>query len=314
MHHRASLLAIVLASTVTACTLPDPEPRTNGDEPGAGAPADARPGGSTANRPAASNGGGSAIPGGSSELPGGGAGSENGSAPFDPSSGSPGHGPADVSNDATDLPSTDPPSGGPGNTPIDPSGETVDTPDEVDPPPPPPPPSTWYDLTTGRGFAAKGDVQSAFGWNDEGLTNAICSSVVGSNHDCAELFVPENLHVWFTLEAHDVYRATCEFTTGPEETVHDITIPRHMFIDSDVSSTARANGSKAITGFLLEGPSFTQLDKKIPVVGEPCVGENGNAQNGTWKTVELIESNGGLGLWVHTDLAARASDVELWKQ
>ena len=126
--------------------------------------------------------------------------------------------------------------------------------------------------------------------------------------------VTENLHVWFTLEAHDVYRATCEFTTGPSEKVHDITIPRHMFIDSDVSSASRPNGSKAITGFLLKGPSYTQLGKKIPVVGESCVGENGNAQNGTWKSVELIESNGGLGLWVHTDLVARASDVQLWQQ
>jgi hypothetical protein len=352
MSRRNQIIALVLASTMCACTLPDPEPRTNGESPaGAGgsgsgnatgwpsaranAPdgttpgtADLPSGGASSESRAVGLGGGPTA-GGSNDGSGGASESGSNDSPSDvakdvsgetlggPSSDVPsipsGDSPSAPSGDSPSVPSSDSPSVPSSDAPTVPSSDSPISPVETVVVTPPPPPSTWYDLTTGLGFAAKGDVQSAFGWNDEGLTNAVCSAVMGSNHDCAELFVPQNLHVWFTLEAHDIYRATCEFTTGPSETVHDITIPRHTFIDSDVASTARASGAKAITGFNLKGPSFTQLGKKIPVVGEPCVGENGNAQNGTWKTVELVESNGGLGLWVHTDMPARASDVSLWQ-
>jgi hypothetical protein len=178
-------------------------------------------------------------------------------------------------------------------------------------------PGTWFDFATGLGFAAKGDVQSGFGWNDAGLTRAVCSAVA-SNSDCIAYFVPQDLHLWFTLEANDVYHAVCEFTTGEEgahgSTVHDVTVRRRSFLDTKLTSNARASGAKEITGFELAGVVSTKFLDRIPVVGEACIGgPEGNAQNGTWAQVELVSTNGGVGMWMHTDLAATASDVQIWK-
>jgi hypothetical protein len=136
-----------------------------------------------------------------------------------------------------------------------------------------------FDSNTGRGFVGKGDVQLAFGWNN---------AVLQAN---ARL-------VSFSYDAVDTYEATCTWVTGEGtrgERTHDIDIPRRTSISSTIAYDARTH--RQVDGFILNGfVGDPTVGGTVPVVGEACVAEDGDgiAQNGTWTTVTLLGSTGGL--------------------
>jgi len=139
-----------------------------------------------------------------------------------------------------------------------------------------------FDSATGTGFVGKGDVQLAFGWNNQTL-QANASGVT------------------FTYNATDTYSATCTWVTGEGtrgEQTHNVDIPRHTAVNSVIASSGRdissgLNGPN--TGFKLTGFGTTTTEGTVPVVGDACVGNDGGInQNGTWTAVSLVSSTGGL--------------------
>jgi hypothetical protein len=140
-----------------------------------------------------------------------------------------------------------------------------------------------FDSSTGTGFVGKGDVQIAFGWNNQTLQRNAAG-------------------VTFTYNATDTYAATCTWITGEGtrgERTHNVDIPRHTSVNSTIGSLGRNNSSGLNgpnTGFILTGYGATVTDGTVPVVGGSCVGEpdNGQGVNGTWTAVQLVSSTGGL--------------------
>lgn len=133
-----------------------------------------------------------------------------------------------------------------------------------------------FNFSTGVGFVGKGDVQTAFGWN-----NAVAQN--------------NALALSFAYKANDVYDVECYWTTttgSGKIIVHDITIPKHRNINDTVAYDARSN--KQINGFNLTGFNGGVInDKPIPQVGDSCPGGN----PGTVIAVTLISSDVG-GLYV----------------
>jgi hypothetical protein len=130
-----------------------------------------------------------------------------------------------------------------------------------------------FDPATGTGFVGKGDVQLAFGWNNNQLqTNA---SGVG-----------------FTYEAESRYAYTCTWITGdgkPGEKEHEVTLKKTSSVNSTVDYTARERNQ--INGFILNGYGSEVTTQPVPVVGGSCLGEG---TNGTITAVQTLYSNGGL--------------------
>jgi hypothetical protein len=139
--------------------------------------------------------------------------------------------------------------------------------------------STVYDSTSGIGFVGKGDVQSAFGWNNARL-QANASGVS------------------FSYDAIDTFSAVCTFVTGEGtrgEKTHDVTLPRHAEISSDIHYHARSH--KQIDGFILTGLGETTASGTAPAQGAACVAsQDGIAHDGTWTSVTLTSSSGGLSV------------------
>lgn len=136
-----------------------------------------------------------------------------------------------------------------------------------------------FDSSTGTGFVGKGDVQLAFGWNNQALQQNVSG-------------------VTFTYEATDTYAATCTWTTGEGtrgEKTHNVDIPRSTSVNSTVAYESRKNSQQQITGFNLTGLGSSTVDGTIPMVGATCVaGPTGAGQDGIWTSVELTGSTGGL--------------------
>ncbi|MFF9621379.1 hypothetical protein [Streptomyces griseosporeus] len=136
-----------------------------------------------------------------------------------------------------------------------------------------------YDPATGTGFVGKGDVQTAFGWNNKQLqTNAS--------------------GVTFTYDATTHYSAVCEWVTGAGtrgQKTHDITLSRHTSVSSAVAYDARVQTQ--ITGFNLTGISASSTTGTVPEAGAPCVGsDDGVDHNGTWVSVTETGSTGSLSV------------------
>jgi hypothetical protein len=147
-----------------------------------------------------------------------------------------------------------------------------------------------FDPNTGTGFVGKGDVQSAFGWNNAQ----------------AQLHGTE---ITFTFNSTDTYSATCEFFTGPDQhrVQHDVTIPRHVSVNGTITYDARTH--KQIDGYILTGfGEGSTSGGTVPVVGEICVAGPGIAQDGTWVEVTLVSSGGDGGLFVNWN----GSSVQIW--
>lgn len=139
--------------------------------------------------------------------------------------------------------------------------------------------STSYDSMSGVGFVGKGDVQSAFGWNNARL-QANASGVS------------------FSYDAIDTYSAVCTFVTGEGtrgEKTHDVTLARHAEVSAAVHYHARSH--KQIDGFILTGLGETTASGTTPAQGAACVAsQDGIAHDGTWTSVTLTSSSGGLSV------------------
>ena len=127
----------------------------------------------------------------------------------------------------------------------------------------------------GVGFVGKGDVQTAFGWNNPQL-----QSNAGG--------------VTFTYNSKDTYDVECEWTTttggpNPKIILHDIIVPKHTSIKATVAYDART--MKQITGFNLNGYGQTVTVGTVPVVGGTCPG---GSQLAVITAVQLTSSTGGL--------------------
>ncbi|WP_316739447.1 hypothetical protein [Streptomyces sp. MK7] len=134
--------------------------------------------------------------------------------------------------------------------------------------------SVTFDPATGTGFVGKGDVQTAFGWNNQQLQNSAAG-------------------VTFSYDATDVYSAVCTWITGEGtkgEKTHDISVPRHSSVNSVIAYDARTH--KQIDGFTLTGFAGTTTTGTVPVVGNSCVGNSDGINfNGTWTSVSLVSSD-----------------------
>lgn len=122
-----------------------------------------------------------------------------------------------------------------------------------------------FDPATGAGFVGKGDVQLAFGWNNQQLqTNA------GG--------------VSFSYSVTQAYTAVCTWVTGEGtrgEQTHNVNHTESTQVNDVVAFDARSRTQ--ITGFTLKGFGTTTSVGTEPRVGDPCPGNEGT--DGTWSSV-----------------------------
>lgn len=137
------------------------------------------------------------------------------------------------------------------------------------------------DWEANTGFVGKGDVQTAFTWNNK------------QAQDNAKL-------VSFTYEINTTYKAICSFATGEGTNgykVHDVNHPQKRSVEATVAYDARLKNQ--YTGYNLTfGPLTTTGTSSLPEVGGACPGNPGH--DGVWTSVEVDPdkpSSG--GLYVH---------------
>lgn len=134
-----------------------------------------------------------------------------------------------------------------------------------------------FDSATGTGFVGKGDVQTAFTWNNQQLQgNASGLS--------------------FTYESEATYEAECTWTTGEGkkgQKTHTVSQKKKTSVESAVTHDARVKNQ--ITGFKLNGFGATTVTGTVPVLGSECLGEGAN---GTYTSVIEVGSTSG-GLYVN---------------
>ena len=133
------------------------------------------------------------------------------------------------------------------------------------------------DTAAGTGFVGKGEVQQVMGWNNKTLQEN-ASNVV------------------FTYESTDDYSAVCTFVTGEGtrgEKTHNVAHTTETAVIASVNGDPRqTKGQNQFTGFNLAGFGDVTEAGVIPVVGEPCPGNEGH--DGLWTAVTLVSSTGGL--------------------
>ena len=133
----------------------------------------------------------------------------------------------------------------------------------------------------GTGWVGKGDVQIAFGWN-----NAAAQRNVNA--------------VTFSFQQTSTYEGICTWTTGDGrrgERTHNVAHTTSVQILSSVGYEARRTGQW--TGYHLTGfGATTGSGDDVPVVGAPCMGNEGH--EGLWSAVTETSSSPG-GLFVTFD-------------
>ena len=130
-----------------------------------------------------------------------------------------------------------------------------------------------FDSSTGTGFVGKGDVQQVFNWNNKQLQQNASG-------------------VTFSYNATENYEAVCTFVTGEGtrgEQTHNVSRERSTTVDSAVAYDPRVKNQ--ITGFNLKGFGTTTSSGDVPVVDGACPG---GPDGGTWTSVTLVSSTGGL--------------------
>jgi len=141
--------------------------------------------------------------------------------------------------------------------------------------------SVTFDPATGTGFVGKGDVQTAFGFNNATMQAKATATT-------------------FSLQAIEVYSAVCTFTTGdgtPGERTHNVAHVKSSSVNATVAADPRRTGQW--TGWYLTGfGAVTTAGGEVPVVGAPCPGNQGH--DGVWTSVELTLSQSG-GLYATID-------------
>jgi alpha-glucuronidase len=135
--------------------------------------------------------------------------------------------------------------------------------------------SVTFDPATGTGFVGKGDVQLAFGWNNQALQQNANT-------------------LTFSYQAEEQYKYDCTFTVevGKDKVREPRTQNRGK--DSSVSASVAydARRSNQITGFNLTGFGPVTTTGEVPENGGSCPG--GPFNDGMISNVELISSTGGL--------------------
>jgi hypothetical protein len=130
-----------------------------------------------------------------------------------------------------------------------------------------------FDPASGTGFVGKGDIQLAFGWNNDQLQRN--AALVGFNY-----------------RQRASYSATCEFITGEGtrgQQTHDVAVTKMTMVNDQVLFDTRTH--KQIDGFNLTGLGSSTIVGAVPEVGGTCPdGPNG----GTWVSVTQTGSFGGL--------------------
>ena len=132
-----------------------------------------------------------------------------------------------------------------------------------------------FDTSTGTGFAGKGDVQLAFGWNNSALQKNASG-------------------VTFSYNSTDTYDVTIEFDSGNPDNPrsvnhHTVTQNKATNVNSSVAYDPRVKNQ--ITGFNLRGFGATTVSgDPIPAVGDSCP----NGDNCVVTAVEKVSSSGGL--------------------
>jgi hypothetical protein len=145
-----------------------------------------------------------------------------------------------------------------------------------------------FDPSSGSGFVGKGDVQTAFGFNNQQLQ----SNASGLS---------------FSYIAEQTYEGVCEWTTGEGtrgQQTHDVTHQKSSTINAAIAFDARAKNQ--ISGFILNGFSSTTEEGSVPAVGDPCPGNPGN--DAVWVSIDLLSSTGGL----YVNLGGNS--VMIWQQ
>jgi hypothetical protein len=139
---------------------------------------------------------------------------------------------------------------------------------------------TFYPAT-GTGFVGKGDVQSAFGWNNAALQ----ANVSG---------------ISFTYESDVTWHASCYFVTGEGtrgEKEHFVPHHKSTSVAGTVQWSARVHHQ--VDGINLTGFTGDTVESggEVPVAGAPCPGNPGH--DGVWVNVyvEPGSSTGGLYVW-----------------
>lgn len=136
-----------------------------------------------------------------------------------------------------------------------------------------------FNTTDGTGFVGKGDVQTAFDWNNAALQ----MNAAG---------------VTFKYSSVTEYDAVCMWVTGPEHNrrTHRVTHSEEAGVNTSIAVDTRKNSQGQVTGFKLLGYTNPPVSSgEIPVVGGPCQGNEGHG--GTWESVEQVGTSGG-GLYV----------------
>lgn len=170
--------------------------------------------------------------------------------------------------------------------------------------------ASWtLNVDTGTGFVGKGDVQLAYGFNN--------AQMQARAYDLG-----------FYLEAFQNFEAVCTWTTGsiscqtdtrrclpgtgtkikpcqPNPTYGQEICTDHGYQVHNVAHHIQATLIKNIaydprlrnqvTGFNLLGYSSSYSEGELPVIGGPCMGNEGNG--GTWSSVDLLPDQIG-GLFV----------------
>jgi len=133
--------------------------------------------------------------------------------------------------------------------------------------------------SSGIGWVGKGEVQSAYGWNNKAMQNNVGG-------------------VTFVYEATATYEVTCEFDNPGGH--HVIDQKKSTAVNATVSSDARNNSSgKAgpMTGWYLTGFGTTSTEgQDVPAVGDGCPGNSGLGS--VTSVVQTSTGDGGLyALW-----------------
>jgi len=130
-----------------------------------------------------------------------------------------------------------------------------------------------FDPDNGTGFVGKGDIQTAFGWNNAQLQQN------------AE-------DVSFSTVKTATYDVVCQWVTGEGtrgEKTHQVTQEETTEVNSDVVHKTRTNPQSAVTGFQLTGFGDTTTSGDVPSVGDSCLGEGAE---GTVQSVNLVSESG----------------------
>lgn len=128
---------------------------------------------------------------------------------------------------------------------------------------------------TGNGFVGKGDVQLAFGWNNQALQRNASG-------------------VTFSYNAVEEYKYDCTFTVevGKDKVREPRTQNRgtNTSVNSTIAYDTRVRNQ--ITGFNLTGFGTTTADGEAPVEGGSCPG--GQFDDGVISNITLNSTTGGL--------------------